>query len=251
MKKSAIIIMDDRSMIASELKSSLPALGCELLAVFTEAEKACHEIESLNPALVLIEVGYENETSLIDAACRIHEVNDVPIVYVAEKLDTALLERTRSTEPYGYLVRPFQEEIVKATLETALYKHSRDVAFRRERDFYLSLLNGKEKSGHIFVKADYKIQRIELEDICYVEALKDYVAIHTVQKTLTSHTSMKEIIKVLPPKDFIQIHRSYIVRIDKIVSLKYPQKLVGEKMTVLPMGGMFKRDVYERLNVIK
>ncbi len=251
MKKSAIIIMDDRSKIASELSSRLPSLGCELLAVYTEAEKACTEIRTLNPGVVLIEVGCENEAEGLMAASRIREVNDVPVVYVAEKLDHQLLERTRTTEPYGYLVRPFQEESVNATLETALHKHSIDVAARKERDFYLSLLNGNEKSGYIFIKSDYKIQRIELKDIDFVEALKDYVAIHLGGKTLTSHTSMKEIIKVLPVKDFIRIHRSYIVRIDKIVSIKYPQLLVGEKMTVLPMGGMYKRDVYDRLHVLK
>jgi DNA-binding LytR/AlgR family response regulator len=83
-----------------------------------------------------------------------------------------------------------------------------------------------------------------------VEALKDYVVINTSDNLFTTHTTMKEMIRILPPKDFVRIHRSFIVRLDKIFSIKYPDLVIEGKMKVLPIGGLYRKELFGRLNLI-
>jgi two-component system LytT family response regulator len=66
----------------------------------------------------------------------------------------------------------------------------------------------------------------------------------------STHTSMKEILRILPESDFVRIHRSYIVQVNKIANIKYPELVIEGKMTVLPMGGLYKKEVYRRLQIV-
>jgi hypothetical protein len=61
---------------------------------------------------------------------------------------------------------------------------------------------------------------------------------------------MKEILKILPGSEFVRIHRSYIVQLNKIANIKYPELVIEGKMTVLPMGGLYKKDLYNRLLIV-
>jgi len=105
-------------------------------------------------------------------------------------------------------------------------------------------------SEYIFVRSDYKLNKIRVLDIYYIEAKKDYVNIHTSDNVYMVHSTMRDIIGVLPALRFIRIHRSYIVNIDKIFSIKYPDLLVENKMKMLPIGGLYRKELFDRLNVI-
>ena len=61
---------------------------------------------------------------------------------------------------------------------------------------------------------------------------------------------MKEMLKILPENEFVRIHRSYIVNVDKIFSIKYPDLVIEDKMKVLPIGGLYRKELYNRLNLV-
>ncbi|MBU1717854.1 MAG: LytTR family transcriptional regulator, partial [Bacteroidetes bacterium] len=124
------------------------------------------------------------------------------------------------------------------------------VKVRKERDYYYSIVENEEMTDSIFIRSEFRLNRIRFDDIYYVEALKDYIIINTADNSFTTHTTMKEILKILPPRDFIRVHRSYIVRLDKIFSIKYPDLVIEDKKKVIPIGGLYKKDLYSRLNFI-
>lgn len=103
-----------------------------------------------------------------------------------------------------------------------------------------------EKPEYIFVKADGKLVRINIEDICYVEGLKDYVVIHTMQTKVVTHNTMKNIeALLLTDENFIRIHRSYII------NLRFVKEIEGNSFRVkdqlLTIGTTFKEDVQAKL----
>jgi two-component system, LytTR family, response regulator LytT len=132
----------------------------------------------------------------------------------------------------------------------AVFKHEKDTQVKRERDLYHSIVENKESKDSIFVRADYRLNKIKFEDIYFVEALKDYVVINTSDNIYTTHTTMKEMIRILPAKDFVRVHRSFIVRLDKIFSIKYPDLVIEGKMKVIPIGGLYRKELFSRLNLI-
>lgn len=97
----------------------------------------------------------------------------------------------------------------------------------------------------LLLHADHKIYKVRLEDIQYIEGLKEYVSYYTKEKRIIVLQSLKSIEESLPNDQFIRIHRSYIVPIDKIKSLDGNQVQIGDKL--IPIGRSYKDEVMKRV----
>jgi two-component system LytT family response regulator len=86
----------------------------------------------------------------------------------------------------------------------------------------------------IFVKTEYKIQKIYLDDILFIEGLKDYISIYTKTERIITLQSMKKMDEVLPNHLFVRVHKSYIVALDKIESIERSRIVIGDK--IIPIG---------------
>jgi DNA-binding LytR/AlgR family response regulator len=100
----------------------------------------------------------------------------------------------------------------------------------------------------IFVKEESRLIQINTKDINWIEALADYVLIYTGAKRFTVHSTMKAIENKLNAKEFVRIHRSYIVRIDQIKTIENHNLVIGDK--VLPIGLSYKDHLYKNLNLL-
>ncbi|HET8830165.1 MAG TPA: LytTR family DNA-binding domain-containing protein [Pelobium sp.] len=95
----------------------------------------------------------------------------------------------------------------------------------------------------IFVKTEYKIQKIYLDDILFIEGLKDYISIYTKTERIITLQSMKKIDEALPNHLFVRVHKSYIVALDKIESIERSRISIGDK--VIPIGDTFRDHFYK------
>lgn len=250
MAKAKILIVEDESIIAKDIQSSLKGLGYDVTAIVNSGDKAIKELEENRPDLVLMDIMLKGTMTGIEVAKEVKERFSLPVVFLTAYADDTTLNKAKITEPYGYIIKPFREKELHTTIEIALYKYEKDEEVKKERDLYHSLIENKESKDSIFVRADYRLNKINFEDIYYVEALKDYVVINTADNSYTTHTTMKEMVRILPAKDFVRIHRSFIVNLDKIFSIKYPDLVIEGKMKVLPIGGLYRKELYSRLNMI-
>jgi len=92
---------------------------------------------------------------------------------------------------------------------------------------------------YIFVKSEYKLIRIDLDDILYIEALRDYIAIHTTGNgKIMSLESLRSMEDILPPGDFIRVHKSYIVAINKIAFVERNRVVINEQY--IPVGESYQ-----------
>ncbi|WP_028296562.1 LytR/AlgR family response regulator transcription factor [Olivibacter sitiensis] len=102
-----------------------------------------------------------------------------------------------------------------------------------------------QKQDYIFVKTEHKIQRIDLEDIHYIEGLKDYISIFTGTDRIITLQNMKRMEESLPENRFIRVHKSYIIALDKIVSIERSRIALKDK--VIPIGETYKDAFYQRI----
>lgn len=112
----------------------------------------------------------------------------------------------------------------------------------------ISKVPGKIKDKEIYVRTDSKIVKIEMDQLCYVEALADYIILHTADSKHIVHSTMKGFQSKLPDDKFVRIHRSYIVNIDKITSIENLFVVVNGKY--IPIGASYKDDFIGRLNML-
>jgi DNA-binding LytR/AlgR family response regulator len=97
----------------------------------------------------------------------------------------------------------------------------------------------------VFVKTEYRIERIDLNDIFYIEGMKDYLAVITKDKKIMTLMSFKSIMELLPESRFVRVHKSFIVAIDKITSIERSRIIVKEKL--LPISDTYKDDFFDLL----
>ncbi len=104
------------------------------------------------------------------------------------------------------------------------------------------------QSNHIFLKAAARLLKIYPEDILWIKAYGDYVIIQTEHENYTVHSTMKGIEGKLPAEDFIRVHRSYIIRIDKIAAIQGKILILDKKP--IPISKSYRKSLMQRLNLL-
>lgn len=98
----------------------------------------------------------------------------------------------------------------------------------------------------IFVKTEHKIQKIELDDILYIEGLKDYISIYTKAERVITLQNMKKMEETLPSTQFIRVHKSYIISLDKIESIERSRITICGK--IIPIGDTYRDEFFKRID---
>ena len=146
-------------------------------------------------------------------------------------------------EASDYLLKPFSfERFLKAVNKVREQIRLRTMA-------HISAHGGTQERSFIFIKSDYKTVRINVNDILFIEGVKDYVKLHTTDKPILSLLSLRTLEQGLPADRFARVHRSYIVALDKIdVIEKSRIKIAQHNITISDMY----RDVFlKKLQLLK
>ncbi len=249
MSKNNILVVEDEAIVSKDIQQSLKKLGYNIVGAAATGEKAIELAMKHKPDLVLMDIMLKGDMSGIEAAEKIKENIKIPVIYLTAYADENTLAKAKVTEPYGYIIKPFKEIDLHTSIEMALYKHTKEREVIKERDFLYALVENKDDEGVIFVKSNSKLVKVNSADILFVEALKDYVVINTIAAKYTIHSTMKDIQKKLPAKEFQRVHRSYIVRLDKIITIEQPNLVIEGGKKLLPIGGSYKEELFKRINL--
>lgn len=251
LENKKILVVEDVTNIEIDVKNRLEEMGYIVQSIVLSAEKAFESIENESPDIVLMDINLDGNISGIEAARQIQDNYSVPVLFLSGESDKKILRKTAEAGAYGFVSKPFKEAEIFANIEHALYKHDKYLDLLKENKKLKSASgNRKNTEEFIFIRADYKLNKINLKDILFIEAQKDYVVIHTAAKVFTTHATMKKMEKVLPEDEFMRIHRSYIIRLDKIFSVKYPDLVIEHKMKMLPVGGLYRKALFDNLNIV-
>jgi len=123
MEKPAIFIVEDEAIVANDLKETLRGLGYDVPGIAKSGELALEKVKDLHPDLVLMDIHLAGKMDGVETAGTIHTLYDIPVIYLTAYADKALLERAKITEPYGYVIKPYDERELHSIIEMALYKH--------------------------------------------------------------------------------------------------------------------------------
>ncbi|RPE08340.1 DNA-binding response regulator [Chitinophaga lutea] len=129
-----------------------------------------------------------------------------------------------------YLLKPISfERFMKAVMKARAYM---DVHQKKDADYF-------------FIKCDNKLEKINFQDVLFVEALQNYVAVHTTQRKFTTYLTFKGVEEYLPAERFIKVHKSFIVAVDKIDSIDGNELVIGQHH--IPISRNLKDEVMEKI----
>ena len=121
-------------------------------------------------------------------------------------------------------------------------------AVQRAHDLYRQALTPGSDGGSFYVKVSGSLVKLNQSDILWIEALENYMTINTVKDKYIVHFTMKSLEDKLPSSQFIRVHRSYIVRKDKIESISDDEIRIGEKS--IPVGRTYKKELNKSINLL-
>jgi PAS domain S-box-containing protein len=153
MSAPKILVVEDERIVALHLQQQLTKLGYQIAGMAASGEAALAAIAETSPDLVLMDIHIEGDLDGVDTAGRIAPELDLPVVYLTAFSEETTLERARATKPYGYLIKPYSERELHATIQMALERRRVASALRASEDRLRSIVDAVSE-GIFVIDAD-------------------------------------------------------------------------------------------------
>ena len=134
-----ILVVENEGIVAMHLKNMLKSLGYAVSAVVFSGEEAIKKAAETHPDLVLMDIRLNGEMDGIEAAEQIRVRFNIPVVYLTAYTDDETLQRAKVTEPFGYIVKPFEERELQSNIDIALYRHKMEMRLK-DREQWLAVI---------------------------------------------------------------------------------------------------------------
>ncbi|MFX0065009.1 MAG: response regulator [Candidatus Hermodarchaeota archaeon] len=188
MSNVEILVVEDERIVAKDLQTRLEGLGYNVPAVVFSGEQALKKIAEIQIDLILMDIQLEGEIDGIETTDRIRSTFDIPVIYLTAFADNKTLQRAKITEPYGYIVKPFEERDLISTIEMTLYKHKMEkrlkesevkfrALFHNANDMIFLIKLGENGSPRHFMEINQLVSQIleysreELETMTFMDII--------------------------------------------------------------------------------
>lgn len=156
MSMPRIMIAEDEGLVARDMELMIKGMGYEVAGVVSSGEDALDAAVRTRPDLILMDIVLKGRMDGIEVSSILWEKHGIPVVYVTAYADDAILKRARITEPFGYILKPFEERELKICIEIALFKASMEKKLR-ERETWLSALLRNVKEAVIALDGEGRV----------------------------------------------------------------------------------------------
>ncbi|HEV3205017.1 MAG TPA: response regulator, partial [Gemmataceae bacterium] len=140
MANAQILVVEDEPIVAKNIQMELKGMGYTVPAIASSGEDALQKVAETHPDLVLMDIVLKGDMDGVETAERLRESYDVPVIYLTAYADDQTLQRAKKTQPFGYLLKPYEEKELETTIETALYKHQSERGLKEIQQWFASTL---------------------------------------------------------------------------------------------------------------
>lgn len=222
------IIVEDEILAQQVIQNHLSRVeGFELVGICKNAVEATNILKTKDVDLIFLDIQLPGMTGLNFLRTLTHP----PLVV----LTTAYAEFALESDEFNvidYLLKPISFERFLRTVNK--------IKEGRLFDKITKEVPGTA-STHIFIKANNKFFKINFAEIIYIQSMRDYLKIHTAEYNLVTHQTLNDMESLLPARQFIRVHKSYIVSVAFIKSI-YGNSIEADKITI-PIGASYKENV--------
>ena len=228
MKINCIAIDDEPLALRQILDYIKKTPFLELLGGYYSAYEAMETMENNPVQLLFIDINMPD----LSGMDFVKSLKDKPYIVFTTAYSEYAVEGFK-VDAVDYLLKPIDyASFLKALIEPSGEKQSHEI---------------RTTESHLFVKSEYKLLRIELSEIKYIEGMREYVKIHLINdKPVITLLSLKAIEEKLPADKFMRVHRSYIVNLDRIKIIER-DRIIFDGIIYIPVSDQYKNKFHEYL----
>lgn len=220
MSKIKILVVEDESIVAMDIKHRAESLGYEITNVTPSGEEAIQMIKDNTPDLVLMDIVLKGKMDGIEAAQNIHDKFDLPVLYLTAYSDEETLKRAKVTEPFGYIIKPFENRELHSAVEIAIYKHEMEKKLK-ESEKWLSIT--LDSIGDAVIATDKKGIIKFMNPVAWkITGWKQEEAIGK---------NLRDVVKIVNAETGVELENpvSKVLQQDSIIELDAPTLLINRK----------------------
>jgi PAS domain S-box-containing protein len=139
MLKSRIFIIEDDAIESMDIKINLESMGYEITGVAGSGEEALQKLSQTKPDIVLVDIIIKGSMNGVELAQKIKDKFDLPFIYLTSHSEEKTLEQAKITQPFGYVIKPFDAVELKITIEIALYKHEMEKKLQKRFQYFYNV----------------------------------------------------------------------------------------------------------------
>lgn len=237
-----ILIVEDELIIGAHISTVLQEHGYETLDVVSRGEEVPGIIATEQPHIIIMDIQLAGQLNGIETAKIVAQTSRIPVIFLTSNSDPATFNKSKEAYPYAFLSKPFKEDDLIRTIELINNRLHYTEGKVNKEDVALELLD------RIFVKDKDKMVRINVADILYVTADRNYCNVITAQKKYILSISLKSFETKASSSSFVRIHRSYLVNLYKIDQLDDHYVFINNES--LPISKSYKKDLVGKLKLI-
>lgn len=243
MSKLKIFIVEDEPIIADYLEQCLLDNGFEVVGIADSFNQAKNLLMECLPDLLLIDINLGTGPDGVDLAHFVNQQINKPFLFITANTDAQTLERVKLTNPAGFVMKPFRKEDLGTQIELAWH------AFQvRTTHSKIDFTNSVLANTHFFIKDKQKLVKLAYSDIIYAEACDNYSILYTKESKFIISYSLKHVEAKLPAKEFLRVHRSYMINLDQISQIN-PKSLVLIDGKEIPVSDAHRSELLKRVNL--
>ncbi|MFC5048133.1 LytR/AlgR family response regulator transcription factor [Aquimarina hainanensis] len=225
------IIVDDEPLAINVIESYLEEFkNIEVCGVYESAIEALPAMESGDIDVVFLDINMPRMSGLE----FLKSLQEYPMIIITTAYKEHALE-SYELEVLDYLVKPIPFSRFLKSINKLMAR------LLSEKNVRLT----SDDDPHIFLKVERKLMKIYLRDILFIESLKDYIKVCTEDGSYVSHKSLSSISEELPSENFVRIHKSYTIAIDKVKCIEGNLIEIGSKK--IPMGRNYATHAKQRI----
>lgn len=238
MSKAKILVVEDEPLISDDIESYLEDLGYKVSAVVDNANDAIASIKKDKPDLAILDIKIEGSIDGTMLADIINREYNIPFIFLTSNADPFTIDKVKTLQPSGFIVKPFDERDLRSAVEIALHKKPvvEEEVIQEKEDKYL------------FVKNNHKLEKVALNDILYAQAYDNYCFVYTSSQRYLLPSTLKTIEGKLHGKGFIRVHRSYMVNLNRISVIDELHLKVGEHK--IPLSKTYKPELIRKISLL-
>lgn len=252
-----ILIVEDEILIARDLKEQLKSFGYHIVSIAKNSQVAIAAFNNMQPDLVIMDIILEkSEFDGIELAKIFNNLKPVPIIYLTGAHTKKLQERAKLTRPANYLIKPCNEEQLRASIELAIHNFFGTERINVEGEDKLTFFEAKKlysTRNTVFIRQKELFIKVSIENLLWVKADNSYVKLSTEKDSLLLSTGLKSFLEQFPHPDLHRVHRSYAANLSKVIAFDggniYIQR--QNQSCRIPVGPQYRENIFRNFYKLK
>ena len=229
-----ILVVEDEYITQKTISVFLKEMGYNVIGTAMDATEAIEILENNKVEFVLLDITIQGDKDGIWIANHIIENYQIPHIFLTAYTDDLTIKNAIATNPFGYLIKPFQKAELFSSIEIAILNFNKQIQSSEE------IIN-----HFVYIKHNEVYERVMLDTILHIECQKNYLLLFTTKKEYRFRSTITEFLSKLP-QTFIKTHKGFIINSTKIESFNANYICIDNKK--IPISKSHKEDVLRKLN---